>query len=436
MINAKLDQVNIGLKLYTFLFLTCFTLFWGLYKRTGLGLFSYMAADFVLFMVAAVFTVALMIQNGGRVRLKHGCGLFVSLFLLVVAGILHTGAVATEQPLYLTLSEAFPYISVCLEAFVLSRLIRSKRDLNWFMDAVEAASIIIAVFSILQFALYPSVIIFPTDELPLRNGLPRLFIGGGSILSIGALISMGNLFSNRDRKGRSFLNLVLVIVTLILVRQARSNTICLIFVLLAGVLSVSNIPKPVRYTVCAGMVGLVVVGLLYDNGSSVITLVTEADTGIQARMNGIRFFLDRFVDYPVLGMGFITTSGNIDPVSYRLLCSPSGYRYDRSDVGIIGLLNMMGILGVIWYAAFLQRIGRNARSVRAINGQIHGKLIFWYLLMTSANLIVMTMQMSMMIALTVVMIDKMLEFSIPGQERGTHERDKDRNVWSQSSISQ
>ena len=51
MINAKLDQVNIELKLYTFLFLTCFTLFWGLYKWTGLGLFSYMAADFVLFMV-------------------------------------------------------------------------------------------------------------------------------------------------------------------------------------------------------------------------------------------------------------------------------------------------------------------------------------------------------------------------------------------------
>lgn len=436
MTNRKLAQGNIALKLYTFLFLTCFTLFWGLYKWTGLELFSYMAADFTLFLVAAIFTVVIILQDGGRVRFKRGCGLFAGLFLLTCAGVVNTGLVATKQPLYLTLSEAFPFVSVCLEAFVLSRLIRNKSDLNYFLGAIESASIIIASFSILQFALYPSFVIFPTDALPLRNGLPRLFIGGGSNLSIGGLISMGNLLSSRDSKSRSLLNLILVFLTLILVRQARSNTLYLVFTLLVGVLSVSNVPKAVRFTVYAGMVGLLILGLLYTDGSLILSSIAEADVGIEARLNGIRFFLDKFKEYPVLGMGFITTSGNIDPVSYSLLCSPSGYRYDRSDVGIFGVLNLLGVMGIIWYGAFLRRIGRNAKLVRIRTGQLHGKLIFWYLVITSANLIVMTMQMSMMIALTVVMTDKMLEFSEPEQERGSHERNQYRFVWSQSAIGQ
>lgn len=403
---------NIPLKVYTFLFLTCFTLFWGLYKWLNLGLFSYMAADFALFLAAALFSAAIVLCNGGCFVLHKGSLLFAAMFVLACVEILHTGSVAVTQPFYLTLSEAFPYFSVCLEAFVLSRLIRSKDDLNWFMSAIETASVLIACFSIIQFILYPHVIIFPTDALPLRNGLYRIYVGGGSILSIGGLISMGNLFSNRENKGISVLNLVLVFLTLALVRQARSNTACLLFVFMAGVLSVSNIPKAVRWVMYAGMAGLLIIGFVCVDGSEWAAAFVQTDDGIRARIAGIRFFLEKFQEYPILGMGFITTSGNQDPVSYSLLCSPSGYRFDRSDVGIFGVLNMFGILGVAWYAAFLRRIGVNAKQTTRASGMIHGKLILWYLLVTSVNLIVMTMQMSMMIALTVVLTDKLHEYSV------------------------
>ena len=417
MTNEKIGQGSTALKLYTFLFLTYFTLFWGLYKWLGLRLFSYMAADFALFLTALVFSVAIILQNGGVVIPRKGCGLFLGLFLLTCAGIIHTGTVAPTQPLYLTLSEAFPYISVCVEAFVLSRLIRNKEDLNWFMGAVEAASIVIACGSILQFILYPHVIIFPTDELPLRNGLYRIYVGGGSILPIGGIISIGNLLSSRERKGMSLLNIILVFITLVLVRQARSNAACLMFVLLLGVLSVSNIPRAVRWVLYIGMAGLLIIGFIFVDGDVLFSEFSKTDAGVQARINGIRFFLDKFTDYPILGMGFITTSGNLDPLSYSLLCSTSGYRFDRSDVGIIGVLNMFGILGVFWYFAFLRRIGRNARAVSRGSGLIHGKLMLWYLIVTSANLIVMTMQKSMMIALTVVLTDKLRAFSMTEQER-------------------
>ena len=408
---------NTPLKVYTFLFLTCFTLFWGLYKWMGLGLFSYMAADFALFTVAAVFSIAIVLQNGGQFVLHKGSLLFVALFVLVWVEIFRTGTVAVTQPVYLTLSEAFPYISVCLEAFVLSRLIRSKEDLNWFMGALEAASILIACFSILQFILFPHIIIFPTDPLPLRNGLHRIYVGGGSILSIGALISVGNLLSTREKKGIALLNIILVFVTLALVRQARSNTAYLLFVFLAGILAASNIPKAVRWVIYVGMGGLLIIGFIYADGAEWVASFAQSDDGIRARMTGIRFFLEKFKEYPLFGMGFITTSGNLDPVSYGLLCSPSGYRFDRSDVGIIGVLNLFGILGVVWYGAFLYRIGGNALALSRSKGQLHGKLILWYLVVTSVNLIVMTMQMSMMIALTVVLTDKLREFSVSDGER-------------------
>ena len=106
---------NTGLKLYTILFLTCFTLFWGVYHRLGLRLFSYIAADFALFLVAAVFCVLIILQNGGRFAIGRGSGLFAGLFLLTCLEVINTRIVASSQPLYLTLSEAFPYISVCLE---------------------------------------------------------------------------------------------------------------------------------------------------------------------------------------------------------------------------------------------------------------------------------------------------------------------------------
>lgn len=427
---------NTGLKLYTILFLTCFTLFWGMYNRLGLRLFSYIAADFALFLVAAVFCVLIILQNGGRLAIGRGSQLFAGLFLLTCLEVINTQFVAPSQPFYLTLSEAFPYISVCLEAFVLSRLIRNQADLNWFMSAIERAAIVIACCSILQFVLYPHMIIFPTDDLPLRNGLPRIYVGGGSILSIGGLISMGNLLTKRERKAVSWLNIVLVFITLALVRQARSATACLVFVLLAGVLSVSNIPKAVRWIMYMTMAALLIIGFLFADGETLLEALADLDAGLQARMNGIRFFAEKFKDYPLFGMGFITTSGNLDPVSHSLLCSPSGYRFDRSDVGIFGVVNMFGILGVIWYGAFLCRIGANAKKIARTSGLIHGRLILWYLIITSLNLIVMTMQMSMMIALTVVLTDKLRAFSVPDLKGSNDERNHNSVVWSESPIGQ
>lgn len=99
---------NTGLKLYTILFLTCFTLFWGMYNRLGLRLFSYIAADFALFLVAAVFCVLIILQNGGRITIGRGSGLFAGLFLLTCLEVINTRIVASSQPLYLTLSEIFP----------------------------------------------------------------------------------------------------------------------------------------------------------------------------------------------------------------------------------------------------------------------------------------------------------------------------------------
>ena len=429
-----MSSKNTALKLYTFLFLTCFTLFWGQYQRFGLGLFSYMAADFALFLVAAVFSALIILQNGGRFYLDRGSKLFAGLFLLTCVEVLHTRNVAATQPLYLTLSEAFPYISVCLEAFALSRLIRRKEDLDRFMDAIEAASILIACFSILQFAVYPEIIIFPTNSLPLRNGLNRIYIGGGSVLSMGWLISVGNLFSRRKGKIISLVNCILVFVTLALVRQARSNTVCLLIVLLAGLLEVSNIPKTARPILFVTITGVLAGVMIFAVGETPIAALIRNDAGFRARLQGLEFFMDKFKEYPVLGMGFITTSGNLDPVSYSLLCSSSGYRFDRSDLGIVGVLNMFGLLGIVWYAAFLHRIGKNAKQIRQSNGMIHGKLILWYLIVTSVNLIVMTMQMSMMIALTVVLTDKMREFSCQDLRGSNDEIGQDRFVWSESAI--
>lgn len=427
---------NYALKLYTFLFLTCFTLFWGLYQWLGLPLFSYMAADFALFLVASVFSVVIVTRNNGRFVLTGGSRIFAGLFLLTCIEILNTCVVAPTQPLYLSLSEAFPYISVCLEAFVLSRLIRSKKDLCWFMNAIEISSVTIACFSILQFILYPDVIIFPTDSLPLRNGLHRIYVGGGSVLSIGALISAGNLLSSRERKSGSLLNVILVLITMTLVRQARSNTAYLLIVLVLGVLSVSNIPKPVRFILCLTATGLVIIGFILVDGVDALAVFVEEDSGFGARLKGIEFFIDKFKDYPLLGMGFITTSGNLDPVSYGLLCSSSGYRFDRSDVGIFGLLNMFGVVGVVWYIAYLRRIGSNAKKIRKASGMIHGKLIAWYLILTSLNLIVTTMQMSMMIALTVVLTDKMLEFSNLNLKGCRNEGNQNSLIRCESPISQ
>ena len=181
---------------------------------------------------------------------------------------------------------------------------------------------------------------------------------------------------------------------------------------------------------------LLIIGFLFADGETLLAALADLDAGLQARMNGIRFFVEKLKDYPLFGMGFITTSGNLDPVSYSLLCSPSGYRFDRSDVGIFGVVNMFGILGVFWYGAFLCRIGANAKKITRTSGLIHGRLILWYLIITSLNLIVMTMQMSMMIALTVVLTDKLRAFSVPAVKGSNDERSQNSVVWSESPIGQ
>lgn len=407
---------NWMLKVYTYCFLFFATAMFGFYGWLHFPMFSYIFSGLCCMMLACVFSVLVVMANGWKARWTKKSLFWLAILVLTAAEFLNTRGIVPSQGLLRTFFGGFPFISMALEAFVLSRLIRSKTDLDWFMRAVQKVSVLLCCFSILQYFLYPNMILFPLESELIRGDRIRVYLGGEMIYSLGALISIGNIFSPKRDKALSWVNLLLVLVTLAVARQARSNTAYVLAVFALAFVSSRRMPRPVRWLLYVGIGLLAAAGFIFADGISAVENLVEKDFGVMARLRGIRLFLEKFLDYPWLGMGFLYTA-DTKSAAHALHCDAQGYFVNTSDVGIFGLLNILGLVGVIWFFVLLNKLRKNGNRQFNRDKGIHGKVIFWYYGISMLNLIVTDLQRALMIAIAVVVTEKLGEFALPQQQK-------------------
>ena len=97
--------------------------------------------------------------------------------------------------------------------------------------------------AIVQFIVYPWITFLPINSALFRNGLPRIYVGGEVVTTIGMLISLCAVLQRKHRK-IAYLNLTAILVVRLIVTQGRSATLVLLAMMLIGVV---NVYKPMKY---------------------------------------------------------------------------------------------------------------------------------------------------------------------------------------------
>lgn len=403
---------NWALTNYLFCIIFFSSYFFGLYGYLNISIYRETLALSGILIVSVLFLIVSLFYSKGILNIqKNTRGWLVFTLAIIMAELVVTSRVATSQPFVLTLAEAYPYLLIVIVYFVLRLLIRSREDILVFLNVIEVASLVIAIFALLQFLLYPNVIIFTLDNLTIRNNLPRIFLGGNIVPVFGTLISFAKIVSKKNDHRISIVNLVLEIIKLAVIEQQR-GALLILFALMIFIVFTYISNKYIRVLLYSLVTVAVIVIALLSDVSTLInsTFRFDNDFSLDARTESIRFFCEKAKQYPMLGMGFITSSKNQDPISYAILNNQRGYHCQRSDVGIFGLLNMWGIIGVFWYLMFLKKIFYYYKKCEEEWRDLVN-VLFVFTFLSSFNLIIADMQRVLLMPLFLIVAEKCAEFS-------------------------
>lgn len=398
------------LKVFTIIYVFCATEFMGLYGALGIPLYSVTVSHACCFALAIIFAILMIIREDYKILINKKEYYFVfALLLISVIELWTTKKVADSYSIVLIITEAFPYMAVSIEFFVFTKMVKTENDLVWLELVLEKASFILNIMAIVQFIAYPAITFLPINSALFRNGLPRIYVGGEVVTTLGMLISVCAVLQRKHRK-ISYLNLFAFFVVRLIVTQARSATLVLIAIILIGTVYVSKSLRNMK-TLIQLLLGLIVICfLMFGDIQQTSMSLYKNDYSFMVRFDGIAFFWEKFLEYPIWGMGFISLTEDKNSLAYSLLSNDRGYRYNRSDVGFFGFLNMFGIVGAIWFAFLLNDIRKKGKVIFNNSKDIFGTIVFWYLLVTSINLIVTDFQRIGLLPILLLMINKKYEF--------------------------
>lgn len=384
---------NLALRSYVTLFILFSTRFLGLYSYMNVPLYYETFSIVSIIGVSLLYSIIILCKNHGTIEIhRELVGLFFSLILIVFVEVFNTSKINQGQSVFYTLIEASFYVSIPLIFFVFSNLMKAKLDFEWTVRTFTLAAIVLSCISIAQRLVYDWFILFPSEVDALRNGKPRIFIGGTVIFTIGFLMLIYNSLKN-GVNWKNCIELTLCFTRIFWVEQQRAFSIILavIFLLLLVKEKVEN--KTLQMLIFVSLLLLGFLGIAFSDVINNISSLLSGDISANARMWSINFFLKKAHEYLWFGMGFIGGTNDVRSSGYWLLRDSSGYLTQRSDVGIFGLLNMWGLIGVSWYFGLLHYFAKKQKDT----GVNMASIMFLYTLLTSFTLILTDSQRVLLI---------------------------------------
>lgn len=397
---SKKKPANFALQSYVVLFILFSTRFWGLYNYMNIPLYYETFSIVSIAGVSLLYSIIILCKNHGIIKIQRELvGLLFSLVLIAVVEVFNTSKINQGQSIFYTLVEASFYVSIPLIFFVFSNLMKVKLDFEWTIGAFTSAAIALSCISITQRLVYDWFILFPSEVDALRNGKPRIFIGGTVVFTIGFLMLIYDLLKNGANR-KNCIGLILCFARVFWVEQQRAFSIILALILLLLLVKEKVENKTLQILLFVFLLFFGILGIAFSDAINNISSLLSGDISANARMWSINFFLKKAHEYLWLGMGFIGGTNDVRSSGYWLLRDSSGYLTQRSDVGIFGLLNMWGLIGVSWYVGLLHYFAKNQKDT----GINMASIIFLYTLLTSFTLILTDSQRVLLIPVFLIFV--------------------------------
>lgn len=289
------------------------------------------------------------------------------------------------QSLINTLSASFGSLAV-IALYPMCYLQEKTSDKDYLKKIIKALGCLAAIFTIIQVFLYDyGIVIFDISGTSIRNGTLRFSIAG-YVVSIAFIITVFDWI--KTRKTSDLIIAVVEIVFLVFAQKTRTEIMYLLFTIyFVAILFLKRKNIKILLAILGGCAAIVAIG-----SGFVETYISElgSDAGVSMRLETIRYYMQQFVEHPLLGMGYIQP-GTSNSILYGFLYGNgryAGYFY-RDDVGLIGVMNEKGILGLIWYVSLMVLMLKQILSMykRDKKEYVWMLAIWFYITMCSVNII-------------------------------------------------
>ncbi len=390
--NKQIDKGKKLTKCYVWLLAICMTNFFGFYKFLPFGK-SFYSYDYIHISVCLVSLMFLLykVVTRKKIQIKGSfINVYMVLLMLIAVEVIWTYS-KYHQPISLTFKEAFYYIVPFLGYFTFLQY-KENVEFDDVADIIVKASIITSIVALIVFTLYTFAginILQLNDSISenFRNGTIRFSIGT-IVANIGIVISITRIMQKKSKK-LDLYNTIVVFLNIWLVDKSRTALLYIIIIVLISMLLGKKVGRLWKVIILFAIVACVIgVFISYDTVRNEVSVYFNSDAGIMMRFNTIEFYMNQFQEYPVLGMGLLSSSKDV--AGWQLLYGPAGYFY-RDDVGIVGLLNKFGICGLLWIIAFFITIMRIEKKTKLQEGEVVRNIMI-YCVVTLINLSFMDFQ--------------------------------------------
>ena len=384
---------------YLFLFLmilinTCFFGFYG-FLPFAQNFYIYDYKYILILFVSFIFFFFSLIKNRFKIKFSKSNRLLTISFFLIILLEVVLSYISYHQPIILVLKEASYNIIILFAYFTFVQLYKSL-NFEEILKLIVIFGLItssISLFSAFIFNHFNiNILGLVIENASIRNDKVRFFIGEETVI-LGVIISITRIFSKKN-KTIDVLNIIISLLQIYFVSQTRSLILYLILIILL----ILFFNKKTNLTLKLLMISVSSIFILYIilNFRDIETYINSyigGDSSISIRFKTIDFYMNQFYQKPWFGMGYISSSKDID--DWQLLYGPEGYYY-RSDVGIIGNLNQYGIIGLLWIIAFFYKNIKYSAKEKQIS--IYHLIIFnfsAFLMLSLINLSFLTVQLLM-----------------------------------------
>ena len=298
-----------------------------------------------IFLINTIVLFLFLIKKK-KLKIYHFMHLCTMWLLIVLAEVVQT-YIRYHQPISYTMIEALFLLNPLMSVLCFCQFGITYSDEEIICDTFVAISTITNFISTLAFVLYQyygNDILLLGNNAMFRNGSVRIIIGEMLIYPM-IMISISRLIEKKHNI-IDILNIVFGLFSVVFVARTRAVMIGIVLAILLYILVRKDLNIYLRILIVTTVTVLLVVFVLsYSGILNQISLYLNSDWGILRRYDTVKFYLNQFYHYPLLGMGLLGGSKNL-PFS-ELLFGPYGVYY-RGDVGAIGFINAYGIIGLLW----------------------------------------------------------------------------------------
>lgn len=363
--------------------------------------------------IALVLAVIKVLSNAASAR--KGVKAIASPFAPVVYAILFLGLITSIVSVlhygysFITvfkISYAFTFIPLIYIGF--HSLVENKRNYDFLVFSIIGIATLFALVCLLRsfgFKITNDLVI---PAFGFRNDRIRILVSG-DFVAMGAVLAMGRVFG-KEKKGRIFAFLCLVICSFELYWVAQTRAILVAIIIVVGcAFIIQGKSRGVRIF-SAALIALLFLSH-FSNSIFAFLFPSELSFSTDARLGAYSYYARHAVDMGLLGIGYVPYS--FGSIMSMIVATGSSARGDITDIGIVGYYGRYGILGIALLIFIIYTIIKKIIICRdkpnfRFDINMEAWLLLFYVIAISPTMAISDTQRILFIPILLLLLDRAL----------------------------